>query len=242
MVEIVEDDPQNYNFALKFIIIGDISVGKTSIIYNFSTGVAPDNLHATLGMDFCSKNVSLDNARFHLEFWDCSGDKNYLSLTRSYCNGCICALIVYDISKKKTFDNVNNWITQFRSYCTKNEKVLMVLVGNKCDLPKREVEIDEAKNLANKYRIKYYETSAFTGQNIHQMFDDIVRRIARKIDKGYYDLKDQDYGIRLNKIVQGNNGKILENDEDDDSYEGNDEDKDNDKDERNSGSCKCVIY
>lgn len=243
MLELQEEDPQNYNYSLKFIIIGDISVGKTSIIYHFSKGVPPDNLQATIGVDYFSKTVKIDNGRFRLELWDCSGEIDYLSLTRSICNGCVCALIVFDLTKQKTFENASNWIQEFKRYSTKNEKVIMRLIGNKCDLENRKVNKDQAEHLADIHKIRFYETSAFTGKNIHEVFEDTVKRIARRIDKGHYDLNDEDYGIRLYKKIEGNNGKIMFDDKDDseDDDENNNDSDDKEKGNDCSSPCRCTI-
>ena len=184
-----------YDYLLKYIIIGDSNVGKSNILVQYIYGRFNSEYLPTIGVEFGSKNVKIRDKYYRVQIWDTAGQEFYKSITRAYYKNSACALIVYDISSKETFDNVSSWIED----CSKNASntINMVLIGNKSDLKdKREVNYEEGHELAEKFGIKFYETSAKTGENIQEIFADSVNDIATKLDEGYYDLQKQDCGIK----------------------------------------------
>ena len=127
--------------------------------------------------------------------WDTSGKENFRSITRAYYKNSACALVVYDISSRDSFNNVSTWIEDCRN--NSSEKIFMVLIGNKSDLAdKRQVSTEEGRELAEKYEMKFYETSAKTGENVNDIFNDSVDEIAKKMDQNYYDLENDTCGIK----------------------------------------------
>ena len=192
----------NIYYSLKFIIIGDAFVGKTNIINVFKNGEFSKEYKMTISMSFLSCNVKIYDKIFHLNLWDTAGSEKYKSITRGYYNNSTCAIVVYDISKKKSFDSVREWIEECKYYT--NDKIHLVLVGNKQDLnEERKVSYIEGKSLADEYGMVFFESSALTGYNINEIFYDSCRQINEKIEKNFYDLEDPSNLIKINKILNG---------------------------------------
>ena len=183
-----------YDYLFKYIIIGDQAVGKSNLLLRFANEEFKEEYQATLGVEFGSKNINVNNKLCRIQIWDTAGQEIYKSITRAYYKNCACALIVYDISNKESFDNVKIWIEDCRNQCPKT--VYMILVGNKSDLDAREVTYDEGQEVANSVGIDFFETSAKTGQNVEELFTHTAKDILRNIEKGNYDLSDESCGIK----------------------------------------------
>ena len=185
-----KEEEENFDFLLKYIIIGDASVGKSNLLFRYTKGHHKEEYQPTIGVEFGAKSV---------EIWDTAGQENFKSITRAYYNNSVCALVVYDITKRESFNNVSSWIEDCKNQAPKT--IFMILVGNKIDLNNsRQVQTEEGIELADKYGLVFYETSAKTGENVEKMFEDSAKEIAKKIDDGYYDLENQEIGIKKIKI------------------------------------------
>ena len=124
-----------------------------------------------------------------------SGHENLRSITRSYYKNSVCALVVYDITNRDSFNNVSSWIDDCKTQSPKT--IFMVLVGNKSDLSdRRKVNKEEGQELADKYGLLFYETSAKNGDNVEKIFYDSADKIAQNIDQGHYDLENETCGIK----------------------------------------------
>ena len=116
-----------------------------------------------------SKNISINDRNIRIQIWDTAGQEAYRSITRSYYKNSTCVFIVYDITEKKTFDDVDIWLRDCREICYKN--VLIYLIGNKSDLEdKRQVTTEEGQKFAEENNLNFYETSALNGNNIEDIF------------------------------------------------------------------------
>ena len=178
----METDEENYDLIFKLVLIGDSGVGKTNILTRYTKNEFSLATQSTVGVEFGSKIIKKNEKLIKLQIWDTAGQERYKSITSAYYKGSKGAFVVYDISRKPTFENVDKWIGELKTNAS--EDVLIMLVGNKSDLEdKREVQIDEVKKKAEQYKIAFCETSALEGKNIEQAFDSLIDEIAKKVEK-----------------------------------------------------------
>ena len=184
-----------FDYLLKYIIIGDEEVGKSNLLSHYIDDRFTSEYQSTIGVEFRAKNVVIRNTTYRIQMWDTSGKENFRSIIRAYYKNTACAFVVYDISNRNSFNNVSTWIEDCRN--NSSEKIFMVLIGNKSDLAdKRQVSTEEGRELAEKYEMKFYETSAKIGENVNDIFYDSVDEIAKKMDQNYYDLENDMCGIK----------------------------------------------
>ena len=184
----------NFNYLSKYIIIGDAAVGKSNLLLRYAHGQFKDEYQLTIGVEFGAKNISINDKIYRIQIWDTAGQENFRSITRAYYKNSVCALVVYDITNRDSFNNIANWVEDCKNQSPKT--IFMVLVGNKSDLSdKRVISIDEGRELAEKYNMIFFETSAKTGDNVDLIFFKSAEEIAKKIEQGYYDLEN-DCGIK----------------------------------------------
>ncbi|KFK37266.1 hypothetical protein AALP_AA4G235100 [Arabis alpina] len=157
----------------KLVFLGDQSVGKTSIITRFMYDKFDNTYQATIGIDFLSKTMYLEDRTVRLQLWDTAGQERFRSLIPSYIRDSSVAVIVYDVASRQSFLNTTKWIDEVRT--ERGSDVIVVLVGNKTDLvDKRQVSIEEAEAKARELNVMFIETSAKAGFNIKALF----RKIA----------------------------------------------------------------
>ncbi|XP_074133633.1 ras-related protein Rab-41 [Sminthopsis crassicaudata] len=167
-----------YDFGLasrkfKMVFLGEQSVGKTSLITRFVYDSFDNNYQATIGIDFLSKTMYLEDRSIRLQLWDTAGQERFRSLIPSYIRDSTVAVIVYDITNINTFYQTTRWIRDVRT--ERGGDIIIMLVGNKNDLGhKREVSSEEGKQKAKDLNVMFIETSAKTGYNVKQLF----RRVA----------------------------------------------------------------
>ena len=187
-----------FNYLLKFIVIGDSSVGKSNILSKFKDDKFDDKTQPSIGVQFIAKNVILDKATYRLQVWDTAGQENFRAMTKIYYKNSSCAFIVYDITEKDSFNHVESWINECKKIAP--ESILLILIGNKSDLEEsREISYDEGAKLAKKYNMLFFETSAKNGDNIQNIFRKSVEYIDKNIKEGKYDLSDDACGVKICK-------------------------------------------
>jgi small GTP-binding protein len=185
----------NFDYLLKYIIIGDAAVGKSNLLLRYVHGQFKPEYQLTIGVEFGAKNINISSKVFRIQIWDTAGQENFRSITRAYYKNSVCALVVYDISSRDSFNNVTSWIEDCKNQSPKT--IFMVLVGNKCDLEdKRQVSYEEGKELADKNELLFFESSAKDGINVDEIFENSAKEIAKKIEQGYYDLETDSCGIK----------------------------------------------
>ncbi|EPX74734.1 GTPase Ryh1 [Schizosaccharomyces octosporus yFS286] len=169
----------NYSFSLrkyKLVFLGEQSVGKTSLITRFMYDQFDNTYQATIGIDFLSKTMYLEDRTVRLQLWDTAGQERFRSLIPSYIRDSSVAIIVYDITNHNSFVNTEKWIEDVRA--ERGDDVIIVLVGNKTDLSdKRQVSQEEGEKKASELKIMHMETSAKAGYNVKQLF----RKIAQML-------------------------------------------------------------
>eukprot|EP00798_Chlamydomonas_sp_ICE-L_P003244 gene3244-13266_t len=157
----------------KLVFLGDQSVGKTSIITRFMYDKFDNTYQATIGIDFLSKTMYLEDRTVRLQLWDTAGQERFRSLIPSYIRDSSVAVIVYDVTNRQSFLNTARWIQEVRA--ERGSDVIIFLVGNKTDLvDKRQVSIEEGDAKAREFTVNFIETSAKAGLNIKALF----RKIA----------------------------------------------------------------
>ena len=161
------------NDVKRVIVVGDSTVGKTTVILAFSDGVVHIGQSlTTIGVDFKNKNVDLDGKQVKLQIWDTAGQERFRSIAVRYFKRADGICLFYDVTNRDSFDNLEQWLESIKE--KSDEKVPIVLIGNKSDL-ENIVTFDEAQSLANKYNIPLYLTSAKTGEGIKEAFHHIAR-------------------------------------------------------------------
>ncbi|KAG9129173.1 hypothetical protein Leryth_006446 [Lithospermum erythrorhizon] len=160
----------------KLVFLGDQSVGKTSIITRFMYDKFDTTYQATIGIDFLSKTMYLEDRTIRLQLWDTAGQERFRSLIPSYIRDSSVAVIVYDVVNRQSFLNTSKWIEEVRN--ERGNDVIIVLVGNKIDVvDKRQVSIEDGEAKSKESNIMFIETSAKAGFNIKPLF----RKIATSL-------------------------------------------------------------
>lgn len=157
----------------KIVLLGDQSVGKTSLITRFMYDTFDNTYQATIGIDFLSKTLYLDDRTVRLQLWDTAGQERFRSLIPSYIRDSTVAIVVFDITNRQSFLSTSKWIDDVRS--ERGNDVMVVLVGNKADLSdKRQVTLEEATAKSQQLNIMFMETSAKAGHNVKSLFKKIA--------------------------------------------------------------------
>jgi len=157
----------------KIVLLGDQSVGKTSLITRFMYDTFDNTYQATIGIDFLSKTMYLEDRTVRLQLWDTAGQERFRSLIPSYIRDSSVAIVVFDITNRASFLSTSKWIDDVRS--ERGNDVIIVLVGNKADLSdKRQVTLEEATAKSTQLNIMFMETSAKAGHNVKSLFKKIA--------------------------------------------------------------------
>ena len=181
----IEEDVSIYNqeyLKFKIIIIGDTGVGKTNILHRYLTDTFKEDSKSTVGVEFFTKSFKVNQEDIKLEIWDTAGQERYKSITSSYYKGSRGALLVYDITKDKSFDNIDKWMKELNDVV--KERIKVILVGNKSDLKdNRKVQTDIALQKAKELNIPFLETSALSDSNISKVFEMILIDIYKEFNE-----------------------------------------------------------
>ena len=198
---------KEYDLLFKLILIGDSYVGKTNILLKYLKNQFNENSKTTIGVEFDTKNIIINNKRIKIQIQDTAGQEIYRSITSAYYKGAKGALIVYDITRKNTFDNIDKWIIDLKLNGDKN--ICIIILGNKSDLiNKREINKNDGIKKAEMYKTAFLETSALNGDNISKAFDELIEQIVINNKNIFQDDNENeiDKGVNLND--EKNNNKI----------------------------------
>ena len=168
-------NPKISTKIIKIIIIGDSGCGKTSIMQKYIDDYVVKSEGPTIGVDFRTQKIEYNGILHIVNIWDTAGQERYQSLTSAYYRMSNCVMVVFDLTDRKSFENVSSWINRSKSYDIDNSKP-HILVGNKSDIAENIVSKSEIKNICEKYDIEYIEVSAYKGINISDAFSKLFLR------------------------------------------------------------------
>ena len=201
---------KEYDLLFKLILIGDSYVGKSNILLKYLKNQFNENSKTTIGVEFGTKNIIINNKRIKIQIWDTAGQERYRSIISAYYKGAKGALIVYDITRKNTFDNIDKWITDLKLNGDKN--ICIIILGNKSDLiDKREINKNDGIKKAEMYKTAFLETSALNGDNISKAFDELIEQIVINNKNIFQDDNENeiDKGVNLNDEKNNNNKNVV---------------------------------
>ena len=171
-----------YDFLFKLVLIGDLGVGKSNLLSRFTRNVINLESKSTNGVEFATRSIQVDGKTIKAQIWDTAGQERYKAITSAYSRGAVGALLVYDIAKQLTYENVESWLREIRDHADAN--IVIMLVGNKSDLRQlRAVPTDEAKVFAEKNNLSFIETSAVDSTNVETAFHNILKEIYQIVSQ-----------------------------------------------------------
>ncbi|PAV74187.1 hypothetical protein WR25_08753 [Diploscapter pachys] len=201
--------PYNYSYIFKYIIIGDMGVGKSCLLHQFTEKKFLSDCPHTIGVEFGTRIIEVSGQKIKLQIWDTAGQERFRAVTRSYYRGAAGALMVYDITRRSTYNHLSSWLTDARNLT--NPNTVIFLIGNKSDLEgQRDVPYEEAKAFADENGLTFLECSAKTGENVEDSFLETARKIYQNIMDGSLDLNAADTGVQPKQTLSRNNGQTPE--------------------------------
>jgi len=185
---------EEYDYLFKVVLIGDSGVGKSNLLSRFTRNEFNLESKSTIGVEFATRSIQVDGKTIKAQIWDTAGQERYRAITSAYYRGAVGALLVYDISKHQTYENVGRWLKELRDHADAN--IVIMLVGNKSDLRHlRAVATEDAKQFVAENGLMFIETSALDSSNVELAFQKILTEIYRIVsNKDISDAKQDDKG------------------------------------------------
>ena len=171
----------SYESLFKLLVVGDASVGKTSIMLRYVDNTFSHSMLSTIGVDFKTRTITVNRRQVKLQIWDTAGHERFRTITNAFYRGAMGILLVYDITNRKSFTNISHWIKNITEQCAGGDEPAIIIAGNKCDLNERRVvSFEEGQEVATGHRVRCVETSAQSGQNIEEAFLYLAEQILRE--------------------------------------------------------------
>ena len=193
--------PNKFDHLFKILIIGESGVGKTCFLLRYAENSFVANHLLTIGIDFKIKVIEIEGKSIKLQIWDTAGQDRFRTITKTYYKGSHGVILVCDVCDERSFGNVKNWVNQIEQNA--KSSICKVLVGNKCDKAERVITEEQGRKLAEEYNMKFYETSAKTGQNVEEAFTYLTGEI-----------------LKIYKNKEGHTGGVTLNGKDDKEHQG----------------------
>ncbi|KAG6775373.1 ras-related protein Rab11D [Populus alba] len=176
------DASQKIDYVFKVVLIGDSAVGKSQILARFARNEFSLDSKATIGVEFQTRTLVIDHKSVKAQIWDTAGQERYRAVTSAYYRGAVGAMLVYDITKRQTFDHIPRWLEELRSHADKN--IVIILIGNKSDLEdQRAVPTEDVNEFAQKEGLFFLETSALQATNVESAFMTVLTEIFNIVNK-----------------------------------------------------------
>ncbi|KAL0353299.1 UNVERIFIED_CONTAM: Ras-related protein RABA5a [Sesamum angustifolium] len=185
------EEEQTEDYLFKIVLIGDSAVGKSNLLARFARDEFYPNSKSTIGVEFQTQKVEINGKEVKAQIWDTAGQERFRAVTSAYYRGAVGALLVYDISRRQTFESIGRWLNELQTHSDMN---VVTILGNKSDLKDaREVTTAEGKTLAEAQGLFFIETSALDSSNVSSAFETVVREI---------------YNILSRKVMQSQELKV----------------------------------
>ncbi|KAL1834134.1 hypothetical protein DCAR_0104301 [Daucus carota subsp. sativus] len=180
---------EDYDYLFKVVLIGDSGVGKSNLLSRFSRNEFSLESKSTIGVEFATRSIQVDDKVVKAQIWDTAGQERYRAITSAYYRGAVGALLVYDVTRHITFENVERWLKELRDHTDTN--IVIMLVGNKADLRHlRAVPMDDAMAFAERENTFFMETSALEALNVESSFTEVLTQIYHVVSRKALDIGD----------------------------------------------------
>ncbi|KAH0983040.1 hypothetical protein GBA52_010217 [Prunus armeniaca] len=172
----------DYDYLFKLVLIGDSGVGKSNLLSRFTRNEFNLESKSTIGVEFATKTMNVDGKTIKAQIWDTAGQERYRAITSAYYRGAVGALLVYDVTRGATFENVARWLKELRDHTDPN--IVVMLLGNKSDLRHLvAVSKEDGKSFAERESLYFMETSALEATNVESAFTEVLTQIYRVVSK-----------------------------------------------------------
>lgn len=162
-----------YDYIWKVVLVGDSGVGKTNLLSRFTRNEFNAESKSTIGVEFATRNMTIKGKMVRAQIWDTAGQERYRAITSVYYRGAVGALVVYDLTKPQSFQNLDKWLEELKEHAESSVRIM--LVGNKTDLRHlRAITTDEGRSLAEKKNFSFTETSALDSTNVGEAFNNLL--------------------------------------------------------------------
>nr|GME17853.1 ras-related protein YPT3 [Ipomoea batatas] len=179
-----------YDFLFKLVLIGDSGVGKSNLLSRFTKNEFNLESKSTIGVEFATKSLTIGGKVIKAQIWDTAGQERYRAITSAYYRGAVGALLVYDVTRHVTFENVTRWLKELRDHTDPN--IVVMLIGNKSDLRHLvAVPTEEGKNFAEREALYFMETSALEATNVENAFTEVLTQIHHIVVKKAVEAGDE---------------------------------------------------
>ncbi|KAH0458352.1 hypothetical protein IEQ34_013667 [Dendrobium chrysotoxum] len=193
---------QKIDYVFKVVLIGDSAVGKSQLLARFSRNEFSLDSKATVGVEFQTRTLNIDHKTIKAQIWDTAGQERYRAVTSAYYRGAVGAMLVYDMTKRQSFDHVVRWLEELRGHADKN--IVVMLIGNKSDLSTlRAVPSEDAKEFAQQENLFFMETSALESTNVETAFLTVLTEIYRVISKKALVANDESESSGNSSLLKG---------------------------------------
>lgn len=166
----------HYDYLYKVVLIGDSGVGKSCLLSRFTRNEFDHESKSTIGVEFATRSLDIDGKTIKAQVWDTAGQERYRAITSAYYRGAVGAVLVYDITKQKTYESVTRWMEELKEHAS--DQIVVMLVGNKCDLRHLQaIPTDEVTIFAKEKKLLFVEASAFDATNVEELFKETIEKV-----------------------------------------------------------------
>lgn len=182
--------PSEHNYIIKLLVLGDVAVGKSSLISRWADDKFSESHLFTIGMDFRTKTIKIHRKNIKAQIWDTAGQERFRVVSKTLYQGAMGIMLAFDCTSEKSFHNVRDWMLQINTHASAD--ICKILISTKCDLEGKVVSAKRGKDLADEFRMDFFETSAKNNINVNEAFLSLIGDVVDK------NIPDRD-SIRLSK-------------------------------------------